>query len=274
MPDRYAVIGNSVAHSKSPEIHAAFANQTGQDMVYERIRGSDDRFEHQVREFLTHGGRGLNVTVPFKERACQLATELSDRAKDAGAVNTLIVTREGELRGDNSDGIGLLRDLSRNHHITLTGSRILLLGAGGASRGVMRHLLDQGPELLVIANRTVDKARLLARQLATPAKVEGCGLADLAGQTFDLIVNGTSAGLNGGIPDIPRNILTPGGSTYDMMYADKPTDFVRWGKSQGARNALDGLGMLVEQAAESFYLWRGVRPFTQPVIAMLRAPTE
>ncbi len=268
MSDRYAVIGNPIEHSKSPEIHAAFARQTGQDMLYERILGSLDDFEGDVRRFIAEGGRGMNVTVPFKERAFRLADEPSERAERAGAVNTL--TFDGDrVLGDNTDGAGLVRDLGCNHRFAFAGSRILLLGAGGASRGVLFPLLEEGPAELVIANRTASKAVELAVR-AGDARVSGCGLDELKGRQFDLIVNGTAAGLGGEVPAIPDDCLAAGGWTYDMMYGSEPTAFVRWGQAHGAARALDGLGMLVEQAAESFYIWRGVMPDTGPVVEMLR----
>lgn len=270
MTDLYAVIGNPIEHSKSPHIHMAFARQTAQDMRYERILGDMEEFEADVEEFVAAGGRGLNVTVPFKERAFRLAETLSDRARDAGAVNTLIV-REGGLYGDNTDGVGLVRDLGCNHRFGLGGARILLLGAGGAVRGVLRPLLEERPARLVIANRTVSKALALAKAAARHGAVVGCGFDELAGQQFDLIINGTAAGLAAKVPDIPGDCLADGGWTYDMLYGNEPTAFVKWGRAHGAQRALDGLGMLVEQAAESFRLWRGVQPDTAPVIAALRA---
>ncbi len=267
MSDRYAVIGNPIEHSRSPEIHTLFASQTGQDMEYERIPGSLDDFASDVRRFIAEGGRGLNVTVPFKEQAFTLADERTERAQRAGAVNTLVFEDQG-IRGDNTDGVGLVRDLGCNHRFAFAGSRILLLGAGGASRGVLFPLLEEGPAALVIANRTAHKAHALAA-LADDPRVNGCGLDTLAGQHFDLIINGTAAGLAGGVPAIPDDCLAGGGWTYDMMYGRKPTTFVRWGRAHGAVRALDGLGMLVEQAAESFFLWRGVMPDTDPVIDTL-----
>jgi len=270
MKDRYAVIGNPVAHSKSPLIHAAFARQTGQDIVYDRILGNRDDFAGDVRRFVAGGGRGLNVTVPFKEDAFDLADERSARAQAAGAVNTLIVLASGRLRGDNTDGVGLVRDLCCNHRFLLEGARVLLLGAGGASRGVLRPLLAERPARLVVANRTAEKAVALVADPSLGGVVEGCGLDALAGRQFDLVINGTAAGLGGEVPGIPGDCLAPGGWTYDMMYGAQPTAFVRWGLAQGAAKALDGLGMLVEQAAESFLLWRGVMPDTGPVIEALR----
>lgn len=269
MTDLYAVIGNPIEHSKSPQIHAAFARQTGQDIRYERILGERGRFADAVAAFRAAGGCGLNVTVPFKEDAYRLCDRLSPRAEAAGAVNTL-AWRDDGLAGDNTDGIGLVRDLGCNHRFALAGARVLLLGAGGAVRGVLRPLLDEGPARLVIANRTASRAQDLAA--ATAGAVEGCGLDALAGQSFDLIVNGTAAGLSAQVPAIPDDCLAPGGWTYDMLYGNAPTAFVAWGRQHGAARALDGLGMLVEQAAAAFALWRGVEPDTAPVIAALRGP--
>ena len=265
MTDHYAVIGNPIEHSKSPAIHKMFAEQTDEDIEYGRILGKD--FEKDVKDFIDAGGRGLNVTVPFKEQAFQMATTLSDRAKTAEAVNTLLFKDGQSIEGDNTDGVGLVTDLGCNHLFNFAGSKILLLGAGGASKGVLRPLLEQAPANLLIANRTASKAVALAEQVGAIGNVSGCGLDQLAGQRFDLIINGTAAGLTGDLPAIPDDCLEPGGWTYDMMYSTEPTAFVRWGKSHQAGKALDGLGMLVEQAAESFYLWRNVRPETSQVIA-------
>jgi shikimate dehydrogenase len=270
MTDRYAVIGNPIEHSRSPEIHAAFAAQTRQDMSYERLLGDLEYFEDDVRGFVAAGGRGLNVTVPFKERAFRLADRLSGRAKDACAVNTLSVEPDGRLGGDNTDGVGLVTDLGCNHRFDLAGARILLVGAGGAGRGVVAPLLEGRPAQLIIANRTAEKALSLAADMARLGPVVGCGLADLAGRQFDLIVNATAAGLDGRVPELPEDCLADGGWTYDMMYGAAPTAFVRWGLAHGAAKALDGLGMLVEQAAEAFWLWRGVRPDTESVIRAMR----
>jgi len=274
MTDKYAVIGNPIAHSKSPLIHSAFAEETRQDMEYGRILGDPGGFEEDVRGFFSAGGRGLNVTVPFKERAWRLCDERSPGAEGAGAVNTLVPLAGGRLRGDNTDGVGLVRDLAQNHGFDFSGKQLLLLGAGGASRGVLRPLLETGLAALVIANRTESKALELAAAGSALGPVSGCGLEGLAGQCFDLIINGTSAGLAGGVPDIPDECLAPGGWTYDMLYGDAPTPFRIWGTEHGAERSLDGLGMLVEQAAESFFLWRGVRPSTAPVIALLRGAPD
>ena len=272
MPDRYAVIGNPIAHSKSPAIHAAFARQTGQDVVYDRILGDPADFAGEVCRFMAAGGLGLNVTLPFKEQAWTLADERSPRAELAGAVNTLIRLADGRLRGDNTDGVGLVRDLAANHGFDFQDTRVLLLGAGGAARGVLRPLLEAGLKRLVIANRTATRAQELAALGATCGPVNGCGLDELAGERFDLIINATSAGLADAVPPIPDDCLTPDGWIYDMLYGDAPTAFQCWGLDHGAAQALDGLGMLVEQAAESFHLWRDVRPDTAPVIALLRHP--
>ncbi|WP_295585375.1 shikimate dehydrogenase [uncultured Lamprocystis sp.] len=274
MTDRYAVIGHPIAHSKSPLIHAAFARQTGQDLEYTRILSAPDAFVDTVRCFFGDGGQGLNVTVPFKEAAWRLVDEHSPRAATAGAVNTLIRLPGQRLRGDNTDGVGLVRDLAGNHGFDFAGRRVLLLGAGGAARGVLRPLLESGLAELLIANRTLDKAAALAAAVADldpgGATVHACGLADLGPVAFDLIINATSTGLTGAVPAIAPSVLAPGAWTYDMIYADSPTPFCRWGLSHGAARAIDGLGMLVEQAAESFFLWRGMRPETAAVIDLLR----
>lgn len=268
--DQYAVIGNPIEHSKSPQIHAAFARQTGQRMAYVRLLGERDQFGQKVRDFFAQGGRGMNVTLPFKEAAWRMVDERSARAQTAGAVNTLILLPDGRLRGENTDGIGLVRDLCDNQGAALQGKRILLLGAGGAARGALQPLLEAGSSQVTVANRTAFKAEKLASDLAQLGHLTGCGLDRLEGQHFDLVINATAAGLAGDVPDIPNAILAENGWCYDMMYADKPTAFMRWGLAHGAANSLDGLGMLVEQAAESFCLWRGVRPDTGPVIESLR----
>jgi shikimate dehydrogenase len=268
--DRYAVIGNPIEHSKSPQIHSAFAQQTGQELEYRRLLGEADGFEQQVRGFMAAGGKGLNVTVPFKEIAWQLMDERSTRAESARAVNTIILLENGHLRGDNTDGIGLVRDLCDNQGANLQGMRILLLGAGGATRGVLLPLLETSPNQVTIANRTASKAVDLATDLKALGPIEGCGFDELCGRQFDLIINATAAGLSNQVPDIPDGLLVEGGWCYDMMYGDKPTAFMGWGEQQGAAHCMDGLGMLVEQAAESFYLWRGMRPDTAPVIQALR----
>jgi shikimate dehydrogenase len=269
MTDRYAVFGNPIAHSKSPHIHSLFAAQTGEAVEYAALLSEDEEFAQDVMMFLVTGGKGCNVTVPFKQEAWELADELSDYATRAKAVNTLSFREDGTMLGANTDGIGIVRDLQQNHGIVLQGKRILLLGAGGAVRGVLQPLLETQPASLFIANRTAAKAVELAQDFAEFGAVSGGGFADIAGQ-FDLIINGTAASLQGELPPLPANCLAVGGDTYDMMYSAKPTAFVEWGKAQGAAKALDGLGMLVEQAAEAFFIWRGVRPDTAPVLAQLR----
>jgi len=268
--DKYAVIGNPIEHSKSPQIHAAFASQTGQAISYTRLLGNPDDFAGDVRRFLAEGGRGLNVTVPFKEQAWRLADELSERARTAGAVNTLIRLDDNRLRGDNTDGVGLVRDLGVNQGFELRAKRVLILGAGGAVRGVVRPLLEERPKRLIIANRTAAKAFALAQGLTDYGRVAGCGLDELAGMQFDLIINGTAAGLVGEVPPLPDDILASGAWCYDMLYDNQATAFQTWGRTHQASRSLDGLGMLVEQAAESFRLWRGVLPETAAVIRMLR----
>ena len=267
--DTYAVFGNPIGHSKSPRIHAAFARQTGQNLEYTAQLVPLDDFAQAVQAFQRRGGKGLNVTVPFKQEAWQLAAQRSTRAEKAGAVNTLYFSTCGACIGDNTDGAGLVRDIVHNHGFPLAQREVLILGAGGAVRGVLEPLLVQGPARIVIANRTVRKAEELA-ELFAPEVIRGCAYEALAGERFDVIVNGTSAGLHGDLPALPDGLLEPGGLAYDMVYADAPTVFVCWALEHGAGIAVDGLGMLVEQAAESFYIWRGIRPDTAPVIRKLR----
>jgi shikimate dehydrogenase len=270
MTDRYAVMGNPVAHSKSPRIHALFARQTGEDIDYSAILVEPGKLASAVGEFHANGGRGLNITVPFKADAWELATHRSERAELAGAVNTLVLDPSGRHFGDNTDGVGLVRDLSRNHGYALTGKRLLLIGAGGAAQGVIEPLLNEQPALLVIANRTAAKAVTLARHFCGLGRIEGCGLDGPDSQSFDVVINATAASLSGEVPALPAGVVSTDTWCYDMMYGDEPTAFVRWCKERGATRSLDGLGMLVEQAAESFYLWRDVRPDTGPVITELR----
>jgi len=270
MTDHYAVMGNPIAHSKSPRIHMLFARQTGQSLDYTGILVEAGGLEAAVTDFAGRGGKGLNITVPFKEDAWRLARTRSTRAERAGAVNTLLLQTDGRHFGDNTDGVGLVRDLRANHAVALQGRRVLLLGAGGAARGVIEPLLEEQPALLVIANRTAARAVELARRFCTLGRVEGCGLDAVAGQSFDVIINATAASLAGSVPAIDPGIITADSYCYDMMYGAEPTAFMRWATGHGAHRVDDGLGMLVEQAAESFYLWRKVRPDTAPVIAALR----
>ncbi len=269
-PDRYAVMGNPIGHSKSPYIHRLFAAQTGQHLEYQAILVEPGEFRAATTAFRKAGGRGLNVTVPFKQDAWVYVDTHGPRAERAGAVNTIAFRDDGGIFGDNTDGLGLTRDLSDNYGIPLADKRILLLGAGGAARGVLQPLLLNHPATLVIANRTLAKAEELALLFGDLGPVVGGGFAELEGRSFDLIINATAAGLEDTVPPLPDGVLVEGGSCYDMMYGDAPTAFVRWGQAHNAAQSLDGLGMLVEQAAESFYLWRGIRPDSKAAIAALR----
>ncbi|WP_313951669.1 shikimate dehydrogenase [Accumulibacter sp.] len=269
MTDRYCVFGNPVSHSKSPAIHAAFAAQCRQDISYQAILAARDGFAASVHSFVAAGGRGANVTIPFKEEAYRLATRLTARAQLAGAVNTLLFDG-ADILGDNTDGAGLLRDLSLNLACPIAGKRVLLLGAGGAARGAVAPLLDAAPAALVIANRSVARARDLAQGFGRSGSPSACGYRALAGQSFDLVINATSASLAGELPPLPAALFASGSLAYDMMYADGGTPFLAFAGEQGAARLADGLGMLVEQAAEAFLLWRGVRPDGAPVMAMLR----
>jgi shikimate dehydrogenase len=271
-PDAYAVMGNPIAHSKSPQIHQAFARQTRQNITYEAILVDAGGFDQAVGNFVATGGKGLNITVPFKREAWKLVTQRSQSAELAGAVNTIIVNKDQTLTGDNTDGVGLVRDLIQNQGVALQDKAILLLGAGGAARGVLEPLLAENPALLLIANRTPDRAHELASSFSKLGLVKGCAFTALSSQTqsWDVIINATSASLQGEVPDIPAGIIDPKSFCYDMMYAAEPTAFMRWAGEHGAAHCVDGLGMLVEQAAESFYLWRGVRPQTKEVVTAIR----
>ena len=271
MTDRYAVFGHPIGHSKSPRIHTLFAAQTGQEMDYRAMDVPPESFEAALATFLAAGGKGLNCTVPLKELAFRKADALTDRAKRAGAVNTLAVQADGRLLGDNTDGSGLLRDLMVNLDLQIAGKSLLILGAGGAVRGILEPLLRECPQRLAIANRTAGKAKQLALEFEDLGRIESGGYEELAGQRFDLILNATAASLSGDVPPLPAGLLNPNGVCYDLAYGTEPTAFVRWGMGiQAARN-VDGIGMLVEQAAEAFLLWRGVRPDTRPVIRLLNA---
>lgn len=269
--DAYVVIGNPIAHSKSPEIHADFARQTGQNLSYERLLAPLDDFPASVQRFIAAGGRGANVTVPFKLQAYALADQLTERARLAGAVNTLKV-EHGMILGDNTDGAGLVADIVVNAQVALQGKRLLLLGAGGAARGALLPLLEQQPAELVLANRTLPKAQGLVTQFEQFAGVgilTASAFADLQG-AFDVIINATSASLGAEVPPLPAAVFATTTLAYDMMYGSTPTVFMQVAAQHGAR-ARDGLGMLVEQAADAFLLWRGVRPTTTEVLAALRA---
>ena len=269
--DRYCVFGNPIGHSKSPAIHAAFAAQTGQSLTYEARLAPLDGFAAAVQAFIAEGGKGANVTVPFKLEAHKLAQALTVRAQAAGAVNTLHFTEQGII-GDNTDGAGLVADIVNNAGVAITGKRVLLLGAGGAARGVVLPLLEHRPAQLVIANRTVATAEELARQFAALGgadAVSGCGFEQVQGP-FDIVINATSASLQGDLPPLPAGVFAPGTLALDMMYGAQPTVFMRYAAEHGAL-ARDGLGMLVEQAAEAFAVWRGVHPATGEVLHQLRA---
>lgn len=268
-PDRYAVFGHPIRHSQSPRIHALFAEQTGERLTYTAEDVPPEAFDRAVWEFFSQGGRGLNCTVPLKELAFRRADTLSDRARRGKAVNTLALQADGAIHGDNTDGAGLVRDLTRNLGITLAGQRILILGAGGATRGILEPLLQPRPACLTIANRTAEKAIRLAMEFSDLAPVTGCGPAVLEGQIYDVILNATAASLSGELPALPEGILAPEGCCYDLAYGREPSVFVRWGQENGARLSVDGIGMLVEQAAEAFQIWRGIRPDTAPVIQRL-----
>ncbi len=279
MTDLYAVFGNPIAHSKSPLIHAAFAAATGQDLRYEARLAPVDGFAAAISAFVAAGGRGANVTVPFKEEAFRLSTRLSERAARAGAVNTLSFA-DGEIHGDNTDGAGLVRDIVHNLGFALAGRRILLLGAGGAARGVIAPLLAERPASLCIANRSADKAQVLAAAFADLAAPQGGFLRDAvdagsfgetAGKSFDLVINATSASLSGSSLPLPADLFAAGSLAYDMMYGKGETPFLALARQQGAARLADGLGMLAEQAAEAFCVWRGIRPQTAAVLADLRA---
>ncbi len=273
LSDRYAVIGNPVAHSKSPQIHAEFARQTGQDMVYERLLAPLDGYAATMQQFFSTGGKGLNVTVPFKREAWNAVSSHAGAALDAEAVNT-IKSVDGVLIGYNTDGIGLVTDLERNLGFPIAGKRVLLMGAGGATRGVMRPLLETRPQRLVVANRTLDKAVDLVSRFGKSAdfvasSMSASAYCDLAGAQFDLIINATSAGLSGEMPPLPEGVFAKDALAYDMVYG-RDTPFMVFARKQRAR-AVDGLGMLVEQAAESFFIWRGMRPRTAAIIKKLRS---
>ncbi|MDD5461407.1 MAG: shikimate dehydrogenase [Methylococcales bacterium] len=269
--DHYAVFGYPIKHSKSPRIHQIFAEQTGQLLEYGAQEVPAEQFPTAVATFFIGGGKGLNCTIPLKELAWAYADKKTERAQLSKAVNTLALQPEGSILGDNTDGIGLVTDLMINHGVNLAGSKILTLGAGGASRGLIAPILEQSVHSIVIANRTIDKAINLASEFHHRGTVTGCGYDDLKNQQFDLIINATSTSLSGELPPLPEDLLAKNGLCYDLAYSNEPTIFVRWGLKNHAAKSLDGLGMLVEQAAEAFFIWRGVRPKTLPVIELLNS---
>ena len=266
--DLYAVMGNPINHSKSPVIHTQFAELTKQDLIYSAMLVPKDGFDSAVSDFFKGSGRGLNITVPFKEEAFAYVDAMSERAQIAKAVNTLILQEDGSVLGENTDGAGLVRDLTVNLNVHLIGRRVLILGAGGAVRGVLKPILDEQPQSITIANRTFEKAEALASEFSQYGDVTAQKFEDVAGE-FDVIINGTSASLQGDLPPISNDVIGTKTQVYDMMYGKEPTPFMAWATEQGAAQAFDGLGMLVEQAAESFFLWRGVRPDSRKSPAML-----
>ncbi len=274
--DSYAVMGKPISHSLSPFIHQEFATQTQQTLSYTPIEVEVDHFPAAVSEFFSQGGKGLNITVPFKQEAWALAESRSDFAELAGAVNTLFINSDGQLEGHNTDGLGLLRDIKENYGGSLSGKDILVLGAGGATRGILLPLLKENPKSLLIANRTLAKAQELVSLFGNHDQLKACALSNLdpsigtANMKVDWLINASSASLQGELPLLSKALLKPGAYCYDLMYGKEDTIFCRWAKQAGAEIAIDGLGMLVEQAAESFYLWRGIRPNTAPIMQALR----
>ncbi len=274
MTDQYAVFGNPINHSKSPHIHRQFAEQTGQDMQYAKHLINTDAFAQSAQEFFAQGGKGLNITVPFKSDAFRFAQKLTPRAQRAGAVNTLSLQSDGIILGDNTDGIGMVHDM-HNLGWELRNKRILILGAGGAVRGILEPLLAEQPQQVVIVNRTFAKAEELEKQFHDLGNIRACNYEQLTYdqlnyEQFDVVINGTSASLSGVLPPLPNNILSNGACCYDMMYCAEPTVFMCWAKNNNALHIADGLGMLIGQAAEAFYLWRHIRPEVTPVIMAIR----
>jgi len=258
MTDRYAVFGNPIAHSKSPLIHTLFAKQTQQDLSYDKKHIELDQFAHEARTFFHEGGQGLNITVPFKLDAFTFSDVLTQRAKLAGAVNTLKKQEDGKILGDNTDGVGLVRDITKNLGWNIKGNHILILGAGGAVRGVLTPLLEQAPQKIVIANRTLSKAQELIPLMKSDL-IFACSYENIPAHSFELVINGTSSSLAGDLPPLENHLLASYSACYDMMYSKQPTPFMAWASSLGCTHVADGLGMLVEQAAESFRLWRESR---------------
>lgn len=268
--DRYGVMGYPVSHSRSPVIHRLFALQTGENIQYELLQVTPEKLEAAVRQFQRTGGKGLNVTVPHKTEITRMCDQLSERASTAGAVNTLSF-RDGGIYGENTDGIGLLRDLAINQNFTIEGANILILGAGGATRGIVGPLLEMQPASLRIANRTIDKAEALVQHFSRSGPVSACRFNVIpVTEKYDLIINATSAGVKGDSPPYPSAAVAPDTFCYDLSYGLSPTPFSVWARDQGAEKSVMGWGMLVEQAAESFNIWRGVRPDTAPVLRQMK----
>ncbi|MGY6278157.1 shikimate dehydrogenase [Methylomonas sp. MgM2] len=274
MIDTYAVFGHPIQHSKSPRIHSLFAEQTSQKLQYHAQDVPAEGFCISADAFFRSGGKGLNCTVPLKQLAWQYADILSERANLSKAVNTLVLQEDGRVFGDNTDGIGLVTDLTVNHGIELSNRRILILGAGGATRGILTPMLEHYPKQVTIANRTLVKAETIVKEFGQKGDLSSSDYSDLDRQQFDLIINATSASLTDQLPPLPENLLSENGCCYDLAYGNQPTAFVRWGIAQHAKISIDGLGMLVEQAAEAFYLWRGIRPETVAVIDLLNSERD
>ncbi len=268
--DRYAVCGNPIAHSKSPQIHQAFAREVGHVISYEKRLIEFGSFQESARDFFDNGGKGLNITVPFKEDAFAFADQLSARAKAAGAVNTLAKQADGSVLGDNTDGLGLVSDIKKRLGWQIKGASVLVLGAGGAVRGILLPLLGEMPAKITIANRTESKAQLLASLFAGEGNIKACGFDGIGSESFDIIINGTSASLNSEVPNISESCVGRNTQGYDMVYGVEPTAFMSWAIDNGAEKVSDGIGMLVGQAAESFQIWRGISPSIDPVIQLLR----
>ena len=268
----YCVVGNPISHSKSPQIHTLFARQLGRKIRYTRELLERETFSEDIRRLFGEGLRGCNVTVPFKEDAVSICAELSDRAAKAQAVNTIKLLEDGSLFGDNTDGTGLVRDLTVNNEVELTGKCILIAGAGGATRGILKPLLDQQPQNITVCNRTQEKAQSLVSEFNQFGNITWAEYADTADQTFDLVINATSTSLSGTIPPILSDCLLKSTVLYDLVYSTEPTAFLRWGEKHGSTQLFDGSGMLAEQAAESFLLWEGVRPNTEAAIRFLKQP--
>ena len=268
MIDTYAVIGNPISHSKSPLIHSEFSKQTQQHIHYETILSPLNGFTTAINIFRQGGGKGLNVTLPFKVEAYKISTQLTEQASSSHAVNTLVFDGD-RIYGDNTDGTGLIRDITVNHGFTITAKRVLLCGAGGAARGIVLPLLKQNPQILTISNRTTQKAHELWRQFPSYKNIESGNYKDIIGKEFDLVINATSTSLiNKSLP-LPQGIFSAKSLAYDLMYGNMNTPFLQFARKEGVKHLSDGIGMLVEQAAESFFIWRGVRPETKPVIKML-----
>ena len=268
--DRYAVIGNPVEHSKSPEIHELFADQTGEMISYEKIFAEENKFHQVATEFFNNAGKGLNITVPFKTNAFEFVDEHTNYAKRAGAVNTIILQENGTYLGANTDGIGLLRDLKKSLRIQIENKSILIIGAGGATQGIVEPLLNEQTAELLIANRTLSKADAIAVKFEDVGEVKTCGIDQIPNRSFDLILHATSAGLHSQNINLPTKIIGPHTCCYDLIYSDTDTAFMQWCKNCGAEKVVDGFGMLLEQAAESFYMWRGKRPDTTMALNYFR----